>query len=1060
VTSKTAEVGARIPAVGIDLSAIDSLLGCFSRFTKLSVFRVDPTGKMVSSYGRQELCTDFYLPHPRIGLAYMHSPALDGDGDVPGQPCERLCENGLRSIVFPLATEAGSLGTVHAGFFLYHGDSIDESLLASQCEEFGFDSAAYSAALRAVPRFGCEQTQDLIDHLGEMLGTVFALGRELEASEARRRDLYESSPVPYQSLGIDGVLLDVNDAWTGMLGYDREEVVGRKLGDFLAGDDGGVDLEALIRSAQDGDLPAEFEMKHKNGDVVSVKAEGRPDLQGEGCSGPIEWALCNLTKKRRVEELVAKATFAADRATDYMFWLNPAGQIVYVNRAACKSLGYSQEELLSMGVWDLAVGVDPEDVAEMWGSIKGQGRLLIEAEHRTKSGKMLPVEVSASHFEYEGDEYILAFVSDITKRKEAEEEAKGLRAFFELTLARIKEGIWITDAYDRMIYCNRGMESLLGMSVTDALGLDVRHDLSPEFTRGFIPEYSAARRLASPKAYEARVVNVAGEDTVQSGWLIPRYEEGRYAGMICTVQDVTPRRQAEDALRESEERYRTLFELESDAIILLDNQTGRVLEANEAAVALYGYSHEEWLEITQADVSAQPDTSREDALAGVTDIPLRWHRKKDGAVFPVEITATHLDWKGRSVQIAAVRDITRRVEVETELRRRDEQLRQSQKMEAVGQLAGGIAHDFNNLLTAILGYSDIVLAEPILEGSQAREDIQEMKRAAERAAVLTRQILAYSRRQTLRPTIVSMNEIVSGMEPLLRRTLGEDVTFVIRSHPELAKTKVDVHQLEQVVLNLAVNARDAMPGGGTLTMETANVFLDEHYCRAHPDAKVGDHVVLVVSDTGIGMDPDLIPRIFEPFFTTKGPSEGTGLGLSTVYGIVKQSGGSIDIHSELGCGTRILVYLPAAAEQEVEASARALTAEVRGGDETILVVDDEESLRSLMARVLRGLGYQVLVAADAEEALELVEERGEQIDLLLTDVVLPGSLQGNDLARCITQALPRLPVLYMSGFTHDAIVRSGRLDEGVDLLEKPFTADALARTIREALDDSPVGSRG
>jgi signal transduction histidine kinase len=381
-----------------------------------------------------------------------------------------------------------------------------------------------------------------------------------------------------------------------------------------------------------------------------------------------------------------------------------------------------------------------------------------------------------------------------------------------------------------------------------------------------------------------------------------------------------------------------------------------------------------------------------------------------------------------------------------------EQLHQSQKMEAVGQLAGGIAHDFNNLLTAILGYSDLILASGSSTVDELRPDLEEIKRAGERASALTQQILAFSRRQTLRPRVVLLDEVIRGIEPLLRRTIGEDIDLQIVESLPLAPVEVDPHQFEQVVMNLVLNARDAMPSGGRLTIETANAELDEEFSRTHAGTLPGSCVMLRISDTGVGMDATTQERIFEPFFSTKPPGAGTGLGLATVYGIVKQSNWSIFVTSKPGQGSSFAIYLPRAEKGDISeemvipphASAR--------GDETIMVVEDERALRGLIGRVLAGAGYKTLSFASAQEALAALEQGECLLDMLLTDVMLPGAIQGHELALTVLASRPHLPVLYISGYARDALVHAGRLDERVNLLEKPFTPESLTDMVRNVLD--------
>ncbi|MBI5419354.1 MAG: response regulator [Deltaproteobacteria bacterium] len=399
------------------------------------------------------------------------------------------------------------------------------------------------------------------------------------------------------------------------------------------------------------------------------------------------------------------------------------------------------------------------------------------------------------------------------------------------------------------------------------------------------------------------------------------------------------------------------------------------------------------------------------------------------------------------------RSEARRRQAEETLRRSEEQLRQAQKMEAVGRLAGGIAHDFNNLLTAIAGYSTLLLQGVVDDPS--RRNIQEIQRASDRAASLTRQLLAFSRRQILQPKVMDLNAVVGAMDDMLRRLIGEDIDLLTVLEPGVRKVKADPGQMEQVIMNLAVNARDAMPEGGKLTIETANVVIDESSVRGHVTMQAGSYVVLALSDTGSGMDPETISHIFEPFFTTKEVGKGTGLGLSTVYGIVKQSGGYIWVYSEPGRGTTFKIYLPQATEEAETAKPAEVRAGLLGGSETILLVEDEDSVRSLVREVLARNGYTVLAARNGEDALRACDGNAGAIHLMLCDVVMPG-MSGVELARRIVPLRPEIKVLYMSGYTDTAIVRQGVLDPGTAFLEKPFAPDALARKVREVLDsDNP-----
>ena len=413
------------------------------------------------------------------------------------------------------------------------------------------------------------------------------------------------------------------------------------------------------------------------------------------------------------------------------------------------------------------------------------------------------------------------------------------------------------------------------------------------------------------------------------------------------------------------------------------------------------------------------------------------------------------DAEGRVCGLLGVYDdITDVKRAEEERHTLEEQLRASQKMEAIGSLAGGIAHDFNNLLSVILSYAEFAV-EALRDGDPIRDDLLEVRKAGERATALTRQLLAFSRKQVLQPELIELNRIATGLEKMLRRILGEDIDLVQRLAPELGVTVADPGQIEQVLMNLVVNARDAMPNGGKLTIETDNVEVDEAHAARRPDIRPGSFVRLAVTDTGCGMDAETRARIFEPFFTTKGKGKGTGLGLSTAYGIIKQSGGHIWVYSEPGQGTTFSVYLPREAGGTMPAPGSREIAPAAHGDETILLVEDEDAVRELARRILDGSGYAVLTAANGGEALLACERHAGPIHLVLTDVVMP-LMSGRALADRLARVRPEARVLYMSGYTDNAIVHHGRLDAGTHFIGKPFNATDLARKVREVLDAAPV----
>jgi PAS domain S-box-containing protein len=550
------------------------------------------------------------------------------------------------------------------------------------------------------------------------------------------------------------------------------------------------------------------------------------------------------------------------------------------------------------------------------------------------------------------------------------------------------------------------------------------------------------------RRYDGRTIWVSDSAKAVCG------SEGNTLYYEGTLLDVTERKTAEDAREQALSLLKATLESTADGLLVVD-LNGRIVAYNFKFVQMW--------RIPEDVLSSGDDNS---ALAFVQDQlkePEKFLGKvrelydqpeaesfdvlefKDGRIFERYSQPQRI---GEEIvgRVWSFRDVTERHELE-------EQLRASQRLEAIGQLSGGVAHDFNNYLTAIHSNCELVL-DDLRRGADPRPSIEEIKRAAEGAASLTRQLLAFSRRQVLQPRVLNLNQVIQQTERLLRRLIGEDIELTTKLARDLGNVKADPAQLEQVILNLAVNARDATPDGGALTMETANVELDDQYVLRRPVVKGGAYVMLTVSDTGVGFDEEIRSRIFEPFFTTKEHGHGTGLGLSTVYGIIKQSGGYIWAYSEPGQGSTFKVYLPRVeAETTTGSPSSETTAEASSGGETVLLVEDEASVRAPLRRGLERLGYRVLEASNAEAAIKVCEQRGEEIDILVTDAVMPG-LNGRELAERVGSQYPELKVLFISGHGDETIARRGILEPGVAFLQKPFTPHELARKIREVLGEN------
>jgi PAS domain S-box-containing protein len=562
-----------------------------------------------------------------------------------------------------------------------------------------------------------------------------------------------------------------------------------------------------------------------------------------------------------------------------------------------------------------------------------------------------------------------------------------------------------------------------------------------------IQKLSAAVARAASAPLTATTLNVSGPAEINQ-------LADNFTGLLARVdRELTERHRVEEEARASEVNYRVLFNASPHPRWVYDVETLRILEVNAAAIASYGYSRDEFMKMTwTALVPVEESDSITASLRSTKSVrrggPWR-NVKKDGTQMSVEITADHVKFRGRDALLVLAEDVTERDLVQR-------QLQQSQRIESLGELAGGIAHDFNNLLAVILSYTAFVEKKLSVAAETdeqhwggVRDDTGQIRVAAERASRLTRQLLAFARREVTQPRVLNLNDIVDNIEAMLRRTLGEHILLDVSLDRELPPIKADPGQLEQVLVNLAVNARDAMPSGGTLVLQTSRVTVDNEYRATRKDIEPGAYVSMRISDTGVGMNPDVLSHVFEPFYSTKDTSEGTGLGLSTVYGIVIQMGGNIHIYSEPSIGTTISVLLPVS-EGVPELENKPLTVPASRG-ERILVVEDEEPLLEVTQRILSEHGYTVLTAATAEAALAAVEGSRERIDLLLTDVVMPRML-GRELASRVTQLAPHVAVLFMSGYARPVLASRGTLDDGVSLIEKPFTENALLIKVREVLD--------
>jgi two-component system, cell cycle sensor histidine kinase and response regulator CckA len=635
------------------------------------------------------------------------------------------------------------------------------------------------------------------------------------------------------------------------------------------------------------------------------------------------------------------------------------------------------------------------------------------------------------------------------QRSKMEPQSRAGQEQFRSLIENTSDIISILDVNGVIRYMSPSLERVLGFLPAELVGTSGFDCFHPDdLDRARRAFQQALRQPGTLRPLEQRFRHKNGSWRVIETIANNQVNDPAIRGIIITGHDITDRKRAEEALVSSQERYRELFENAND-IVYTHDLTGTLTSLNKAAEILIGYSREEALGKNIAAIVAPEHI----ALAReMLDRKIGGEAKttyeldvvtKNGDRIPLEVSTRLIFRMGKPV---AVQGIARDVAVR---RRFESHLLQSHKMEAIGRLAGGVAHDFNNLLTVITGYSQWML-DDLPPDSPLCESASEILMAANRAASLTNQLLAFSRNQVIQPIIVDLNSLVAELDQMLRRVIGEDIELVTATSPDLGLVRADPGQIEQVILNLVVNARDAMPGGGRLILETANANIGPDDARAPIDCPAGPYVTLIVSDSGCGFDERIKAHIFEPFFTTKEKGRGTGLGLSTVYGIIKQGGGYIRVESQPGAGAVFRIFFPRVADGELPSGIPERRSRSTG-TETILLVEDEAAVRRIVREMLLRLGYTILEASDGRAAQKIVVEYEKPIHLLLTDVVMP-ELGGRELAQILKTFRPELKVMFMSGYTDDAIVKQGVLEPGAAYLQKPFTPDALAGKIREALD--------
>ena len=876
--------------------------------------------------------------------------------------------------------------------------------------------------------------------------------QDLRESEERYRLVVEHIHDALITDDLAGKITFANDQFLALFGFEREQLPHLKLEDYIAPEWREQLRERHDRRIRGETVPTHFECEglRQDGGRLWVEVDVTPLSDGDGQVIGTQSAIRDISDRKRAEKLISDALSYAQTILDTspvgIITYKASGEAVDANRASAQLVGASIEHVKAQNFRHLKSWQESGLLALAEAALASGKPTEGELRMTTTFGKQLWVRGYFVPFTYNDESHLLALFEDVAERKQAEESLR----LFRMLVDQANDIIQVVDLETmRLLDVNDRACSSLGYTREELLSMHV-YDIDPTVNQ-------SRRATVDDQLRKSGSAVIQGLQRRKDGSTFPaeislqciQLDRGY---VICAVRDVTERKQSERALVQAEEKYRRIFE---DAVVGIFQVTpeGRLLDANPAMARMHGYDSPQQLMAEISDVGRQvfgnPGEFQEMLLAleendAVRNVEVQIRTRDGGKKWLLANARAIRGADGRVVRHeGTVQDITERRVLE-------EQLRMAQRLDAVGRLAGGVAHDFNNMLGVIIGYSEL------LEDAQGLTEVQnkqvkEIKKTADRAAATTRQLLAFSRKQILQPRVLNLNELAAAVGKLLRRLIGENVELVINAASDLGRVKADPSQMEQVIMNLAINARDAMPQGGKLVIETANADLDGDYAAGHPPVQPGPYVMLAVSDTGCGMDAETKAHIFEPFFTTKELGKGTGLGLSIVYGVVKQSNGYILAYSEPGQGTTFKIYLPRVEESPDTMASRAPKLLLVGGTETILLVEDESSLRSIARAFLEGKGYTILEAQSGQEAVEIARQHRGQIHLLLTDVIMPG-MSGRELAEALAGSRAGIKLLYMSGYTDELVKQHGILNPGLQLLEKPFTRESLLSRVRAVLD--------